>query len=177
MEHLYHLDSTIKEAMRTRVFTTISLGRIVVAEEEILLPDRSHVPTGANIAVPEDLIHHDESIYPDAFGFKPFRHILAPEDMEDECQPMRTASQSLEEEDKLAKAMSPVMTGPNYVSSGHGRHSCPGRFLAMCDIKSVLACMLQSFDFEVAHAGVAQLGNDEFCSPGFDTTIMFRLRR
>ncbi|KAF5592955.1 gibberellin cluster-C13-oxidase [Fusarium subglutinans] len=38
-------------------------------------------------------------------------------------------------------------TGPDYLVFNHGKHACPGRFFAICEIKMILVELLAKYDF------------------------------
>ncbi|KAF5618360.1 gibberellin cluster-C13-oxidase [Fusarium sp. NRRL 52700] len=40
-------------------------------------------------------------------------------------------------------------TGPDYLIFNHGRHACPGRFFAICEIKMILIELLAKYDFRL----------------------------
>jgi cytochrome P450 len=40
-------------------------------------------------------------------------------------------------------------TGPDYLIFNHGKHACPGRFFAICEIKMILIELLTKCDFRL----------------------------
>ncbi|KAG5795388.1 hypothetical protein H9Q69_005585 [Fusarium xylarioides] len=40
-------------------------------------------------------------------------------------------------------------TGPDYLVFNHGKHACPGRFFAICEIKMILIELLTKYDFKL----------------------------
>lgn len=46
------------------------------------------------------------------------------------------------------KNTSLVTTQPSFLSFGHGRHACPGRFFAAQEMKLMLAYMVRFYDVE-----------------------------
>jgi cytochrome P450 monooxygenase-3 len=40
-------------------------------------------------------------------------------------------------------------TGPDYLTFNHGKHACPGRFFAICEIKMILIELLVEYDFRL----------------------------
>src|SRR6478609_8997557 len=40
-------------------------------------------------------------------------------------------------------------TGPDYLIFNHGKHACPGRFFAICEIKMILIELLAKYDFRL----------------------------
>ena len=176
LQDLQHLDSTIREAMRTKVFTTMALGRKVVAEEGVRLDDGSFLPKGTNIVIPQDTLHHDSAAYEEPLSFKPFRYSTSLSSTTDECGSGDGSAQRRNDQATMRNDMSPIKTGPNYIAFGYGKHSCPGRFLAAYEVKALIACMLWYFDFEIVHSGAPTLGGDDFQVASIDSTINVRSR-
>ena len=84
----------------------------------------SHVtiPEGTIMAVPISSVHLDPSSYTDAIEFNPWRFT---------------------EKEQL------VQTTRTFLSFGHGRTSCPGRFFASVEMKLMLARLVWEFDLKL----------------------------
>ncbi|KAI0857660.1 cytochrome P450 [Xylaria cubensis] len=74
------VDSTIHESLRLTPFNSVGLPR--TQTDRIIQPhgitveqDKSvtNIPFGSKVMIPVEAIHYDESVYPDAKNFKPFR--------------------------------------------------------------------------------------------------------
>ncbi len=64
-------------------------------------------------------------------------------------------------------------------SFGFGRHACPGRFFAGCEIKLVLALLLLRYDIRLRDGEAARPAPNMFMmtkSPSMTAEIMFRRR-
>jgi len=118
------------------------------------------VPRGTTIALSVDSAHLNEKIYPDALKFDPFRFV------------------KLKEQDQSGKRFDLVTTGLDSLGFGHGRHSCPGRFLAVCQIKLMLAHVVMNYDVKFAKEGVRpkDMWFLTSCSPNPDAQVLFRKR-
>ena len=80
------------------------------------------IPDGMTIAIPICSVHLDPANYPDPLDFNPWRFT----DKEQLVQTTRT-----------------------FLSFGHGRVSCPGRFFASVEMKLFLARLVWEFDLGV----------------------------
>lgn len=89
------------------------------------------MPYGTNIAVPVEDVHYDESIYPNARHFDPFRF----------TKPNGAAADG-----KGYK--SAVTLDDHFLGFGTGRHGCPGRFFAVHEMKLMVAQMLLNYDVD-----------------------------
>lgn len=76
----------------------------------------------------------DESVYPNAKEFDPYRFLRMRENPERE---------------KFAHFVSPSV---EHMGFGFGRHSCPGRFFAANEVKIALCHILLKYDFKLAEA-------------------------
>ncbi|KAL9108427.1 MAG: hypothetical protein Q9227_006761 [Pyrenula ochraceoflavens] len=67
------IDSTIKESLRLNPIQTKGLLHEVNDPNGLTLPDGTHLPRGAWVAVPAQEIQRDKRFYQDAQSYKPFR--------------------------------------------------------------------------------------------------------
>jgi len=133
------LDSLFRESARLNSFVTVGLNRRVMAKEGITTPSGIHIPCGATVGVPSYTVLFDDSVYPDAHEFKPFRFSVQRED--DEVEYVKRANKSF------------ATTGKDYLAFGHGRNACPGRFFAANELKLMLAYLIMNYDMEVTGPG------------------------
>jgi cytochrome P450 len=111
------LNSFIREAMRFRL-EAINNFRIV--KSDWILSNGIVIPKGSFIAVDSTSLHFDNELQDgNAYEFKPFRHY---------------------EKGKLA-----TKTEPQNLSFGFGTHACPGRFLAIQEISTILSVLIRSY--------------------------------
>ncbi|KAI1275889.1 cytochrome P450 [Xylaria sp. FL0933] len=136
------LDSAIRESMRIAPFASIAMARTVVDPQgiEIGQADSAPVllPTGTMVAVPVESIHYDNDIYPDPHEFNAFRFVVPQREINDGRTPRYTTS-------KPATA-----ADDHFFGFGTSKNPCPGRFLAVHEIKLILAHIL--LNYELHHA-------------------------
>lgn len=68
-------------------------------------------------------------------------------------------------------------TGPDYLIFNHGKHACPGRFFAICEIKMILTELLEKYDFRLEEG---KLGPELMCvgtETRLDTKACLEIRR
>lgn len=127
---LVRIDSTIKESIRCSSLGIVGLTRMVTSPDGIDLGDGIHVPSGVRVAAPIAGIHRDPRNYAnpdeyDAFRFSPSREVLGEN------------GQIL---DKRAQGI--VTTSDAFLTFGHGKHACPGRFFGKHAIRLTHCLML-----------------------------------
>lgn len=138
VQSMVKTDAILRESMRYSTFMTNALERTVVAKEGITTPDGIHVKPGNTIAVPALPVHHDPTVYHNPDSFTPFRFL----------RPTGEDSQQLQGEDRKTRSTNTVDTSLTFLSFGHGRHVCPGRFFAANEIKLLLAYIAVKYDIE-----------------------------
>jgi len=112
---MHKLDSTLRESVRS--LTTVALSRKVTSPSGVTFPSGVHVPYGVTVMVPGHSVMHDKTIYgPDADQFNPFRFV-------DRSPESRKAF---------------ATTSKEFLSFGHGRYACPGRFFASTELKVII---------------------------------------
>ncbi|KAJ6569230.1 cytochrome P450 [Mycena capillaripes] len=119
MAQMRKLDSFIKESQRMAGNGATSMNRKVL--KDFTFSDGTTVPAGCFISAASWATHNDDNVYPDAHQFKGFRFV----DME------------------ANHMVSPTL---DYIIFGHGRHSCPGCFFAVNELKAMLAHILMTYD-------------------------------
>lgn len=129
---LVRADSAIRESMRRSNFITRAVGRKVVAKEGLHNEEEGWTaPYGSYISVDEHSRHHDNAVYPEADTYDAFRFSRPREEFE--------ASREKGPDDLQKyvdmKNLSLVSTGEDFLTFGHGRHACPGRFLVQHELK------------------------------------------
>ncbi|KAI1996360.1 hypothetical protein LOZ54_000233 [Ophidiomyces ophidiicola] len=113
------VESAIRESMRISPLGSVALPRTVVHRDGISL-SKSKLPHGAVVAVPIEPIHFDEDK-------------LAPRKDGEMTDGDRKRSTNLDEA---------------FLGFGIGKHTCPGRFFALTEMKIFLAHMLMNYDIE-----------------------------
>ncbi|KAI6469461.1 hypothetical protein MCOR17_003810 [Pyricularia oryzae] len=119
------MDSFLKESQRFHPPSDVTLNRKVM--QNMTLSDGTRLPKGAIIMVASKL--RDPKIYerPNEFDARRFLRLR----------------------DDSNNANQYVSTSNEMFAFGHGRHACPGRFLASSELKVALAHMLLKYDWEL----------------------------
>jgi len=124
---LVKLDSFLRECGRVQPLGNISSVRY--CRKDFTFSDGMVIPAGSTIATPIKMLHDLDLPDPDAFdGFRYSR---------------------LNEDSTGPTKYQMVNTDPTYVLFGHGKHACPGRFLAVMEMKLILATILLEYDIKL----------------------------
>ncbi|KAF2271299.1 cytochrome P450 [Westerdykella ornata] len=134
------LDSVFRESARLNTSVAVGLRRKVMVKEGITTPSGVHIPYGNVCAVPSLAVLTDETIYPDADKFVPFRFVDQRHNINTGDRPKDHVSSS---------RLSFYATSTDYLAFGNGRQACPGRFFAACELKLMLAYILMNYDLEM----------------------------
>ncbi|KAH9176040.1 cytochrome P450 [Lactarius sanguifluus] len=127
MDKMHKIDSLLRESLR--VDTILSLSRIAL--RPFTFSNGVTVPAGTLVAVPSGAVHMDGEIYPNPEEFDGFRFA------------------KLRERDGVAVAgHQATSTSAEYLTFGHGRHACPGRFFAVNEVKVLLAHVIVTYDIK-----------------------------
>lgn len=134
--------------MRLSNFATRGVTRKIVAKEGLRNEEENWTaPYGSYISVDQHNRHHDPSIYSEPDVYDAFRFSRPRERYEAENPPgMKNAEHFLR-----LRNLSMTSTGENFVSFGHGRHACPGRFLVQHELKMMLAYL--TMNYEIPYLG------------------------
>lgn len=116
------MDSFLKEGQRVHPFVSISMQRYV--EKDITLSDGTVLPKDSRIMVAGQFMEPDAKIEP----FDAARWVRAREQPDEE------------------KNWQLVSTSPEFMGFGHGKHACPGRYLASQELKVALCHLLLKYD-------------------------------
>lgn len=175
---MWKIDSICRETMRFQSFGGRSLLRQVVAKEGIVTEDGIRLPPGALVSIPSWAGQTDADIFPEPFKFDPFRY-SRPREV---ATTSASGSEKLEEQEKPSIAPQTfVSTGVNYLPFGHGKHACPGRFIADVEMKMLLAYLVCNYDlkFPDEYMGVRPENEwlSEACLPPSGGRIMVRRRQ
>ncbi|KAI0827308.1 cytochrome P450 [Trametes gibbosa] len=159
MGKMWRLDSFLRESQRQNGINIISLMR--GARKDVTLDDGTFIPKGTLLAVPVYSMHHDDALYADADAFDPFRFAR------------------MRERDGEGAKHQYVNTSIDYISFGHGKHACPGRFFAANELKAMLAYMVLNYDMKLPGDGKRPknlyLGPTVVASPTAE--VLFRKRQ
>ncbi|TKA63890.1 hypothetical protein B0A49_08407 [Cryomyces minteri] len=168
---LVRADSAVRETLRHTGLGGRGLVREVVAPGGVALPDGTRLPLGARLGVAAGEIHRDPAFYGatadeyDAFRFSRAREALAEQGESD-----GTARR----EDR---ALTMVTTSDTFLTFGHGRRACPGRFFASHEIKLLLAYVATHYDVQRLAARPANVWISSSCIPPAAAALSVRRRR
>ncbi|EIN06110.1 cytochrome P450 [Punctularia strigosozonata HHB-11173 SS5] len=141
MTKMHKIDSFIKESSRINSFSGISLMRMALKDHTF--SDGTFVPRGTSLAAPAIATHEDSSNYDDPFTFNPWR-------FSDLREGSETAKHQL------------VNTSPEFLTFGHGKHACPGRFFAANEMKMMLAHIVMHYDVQLENGSRVRPPNSYF---------------
>ncbi|KAH8686129.1 cytochrome P450 [Tricladium varicosporioides] len=142
---LVKTDSALRESLRISTFMSHGMDRLVTDPKGITMKDGTQLPRGSRIGFATWALHHDDDFYPEANTYDAFRFSRAREDS--------VPSSQLSNKQNLAKVLeqrnlSTVTTSDRFLSFGHGRHACPGRFFAAQEMKLLLAYIILNYDIK-----------------------------
>ncbi|KAF8637704.1 hypothetical protein AX16_010779 [Volvariella volvacea WC 439] len=126
MGKLRKLDSFIRESQR------VSAGGAVVmfrkALKDFTFSDGTTVPAGHYTAACQLAAHYDPDYYEDPQSFRGFRY------------------SDMRQEDGESLKHQVTNLSVDWLNFGGGRHACPGRFMAINEIKALLSHILLNYD-------------------------------
>ncbi|KAI0920094.1 hypothetical protein AcW1_007377 [Taiwanofungus camphoratus] len=157
VNQLVKADSFLKESSRTNALGSMSFPR--KALQPITLMDGTYIPKGAYVSS-NFSIHLDDDIYPDAHKFDGYRFL-----------PETTPG------GKSNNSSGFVRTNSHYLIFGHGKHPCPGRFLAAYMMKAMLAHILINYELKSSRKDrLPDICINYTCNPHINSTLMIRRR-
>ena len=143
--------------------------------------DGLHLPQGTRIGTPTYSIHHDNNVYENAMTYDAFRFSRVRAGASKSSTENGTATGAMNKEDLAkvleAKNLSTVTTSDTFLSFGHGRHACPGRFFAAMEMKLLLAYIVLNYDVKTFDKRPANSFMAGSILPPMKATISVRRRR
>lgn len=172
---LVRIDSTIRESMRISSLADLSLKRLIVDPKGVTLSDGTYLPYGVRVCFASHAIQTDSSAYPDrpdewdAFRFSRPR---------EEYQARVEAGADPEHLRKVLeqKNTALIATGGDWLSFGHGRHACPGRFFASQEMKLMLAHIVMNYDIAIEGGRPKNMAINGSSIPSSTAEMKIRLR-
>lgn len=136
VDKLFRTDSAVKESLRVSPFNVLAPLRIVGADNGLDLGDGFHLEKGERFGAPFLSIHHDNEYYKDALQYDAFR--FSREFESPESSHRQSTHQDLS-----------VNVNEHFITFGHGRHTCPGRWYTAQTLKQTLAYIVQNYEVEL----------------------------
>ncbi|KZT08277.1 cytochrome P450 [Laetiporus sulphureus 93-53] len=156
MGKMRRADSFLKEVHRVTGLGAWSINRKAV--QDFTFSNGTVIPAGTYVAASARPIHLDEENYEDSLEFKPWRFV----DVDGGKQHL-------------------ISTADNYLTFGHGKFACPGRFFAANALKAMLAHMVYMYDIKMEDENVRpeELSSWIVASlvPNRKVEVMFRKRQ
>ena len=171
IDKMYKLDSFLRETMRLDAsalssdFPTCMFAfdkpfwnqPLISSYHQVTMPrkclramtfsDGTTVPQGALLFVGSQVLHTDARHYARPESFDPFRFVSSQVDDRQELSTSHSYSGfSSSGSTFLPASLTLPATSPTFLAWGHGKHACPGRFLAASVMKLVLARFVYEFD-------------------------------
>ncbi|KAF8428991.1 cytochrome P450 [Tirmania nivea] len=169
LNKLVGLDSFIRETLRKNISGAVGMVRKVMPKEGHTYSNGLHVNHGQLIGVPTLSMHNDDdSTGQQALDFIGFRYSRPYQELSAEAAADTSATGGV---GKLAA----VTTADHYLSFGHGKHACPGRFFGVIEIKMLLNYCLLNYEIQSTERAPPQfvLANQ---APPFNIVIKMRKR-
>jgi len=156
LDQMHKLDSFIRESQRLHPVQNLLITRIAV--NDFIFSDGTTIPRGTSISVSADKVHINDKVYEDPLTFDGFRF-----------SKMREGS---------AKKVGMVSSSQDHLAFGHGRHVCPGRYFAACELKLMFAHIVTTYDVKLEIEGVRppDMWIMTTCLPNPNANVLFRKR-
>ncbi|KJA22747.1 hypothetical protein HYPSUDRAFT_40536 [Hypholoma sublateritium FD-334 SS-4] len=157
LDQMKRVDSFLKESQRLNPLQNVGLGRVALQDHTFC--DGTFVPRGTTVRINIHSPHFDGSLYERPDEFDPLRFIKMQE--------------------KTTRNLDLTSTSEEYLGFGHGRHACPGRYLAASELKLMLAYLTAHYDAKFANEGSrpADLWIMTSCMPSYTAEVLFRKRK
>ncbi|KAJ3557278.1 hypothetical protein NP233_g11786 [Leucocoprinus birnbaumii] len=162
MTKMRKVDSFMKEALRLNSSGSFIMSRKVM--RDWTMTDGTVIPSGTYLGIATAAMNLDETLFPDAMTFKGFRFAE-----------MRQGDGDL---DSIKHQL--VGLEMDQIIFGHGRHACPGRFLAINEIKTMFAHILMNYDVQLENGSKVRPPNmtaEASILPNQKAKLMFRKRK
>jgi len=156
IDQMHKLDSFIKESQRLNPLMNLLITRLAV--NDFTFSDGTTIPRGTLVSVPAHDAHFNDKVYEDPLKFDGFRFSKMREDS--------------------TKRVGMVSTSQDHLPFGHGKHACPGRHFAACELKLMLAHIITTYDVKLEIEGVRppDVWFMTSCMPNPNANVLFRKR-
>ncbi|EKM83220.1 hypothetical protein AGABI1DRAFT_34230, partial [Agaricus bisporus var. burnettii JB137-S8] len=164
LQRMRKVDSFLKESHRMNSVAIVIVLMVRKTVKTWTLSDGTIIPPDVYVGLAAEEMNKAEESFQDGRIFKGFRFAE-----------MRDGDGEL---DSIKYQM--VCLSPESVLFGHGRHACPGRFLAVYAIKAVFVYILLNYDVQMENGLLERPANVRFeisTLPDQNAKVMFRKRR
>ncbi|KXN83234.1 Ent-kaurene oxidase [Leucoagaricus sp. SymC.cos] len=162
MTKMRKVDSFMKEALRLNPSGAYLMTRITL--KDWTTSDGTVIPAGTLVGIAAAAMNRNEASFPEADKFRGFRFAE-----------MRKGDGEL---DSIRHQMVSLET--DQIVFGHGRHACPGRFLAVNEIKAMFAHILMNYDVQLESGSKERPPNlaiEASIIPNQKAKMMFRKKK
>ncbi|KAI5367110.1 putative cytochrome P450 [Septoria linicola] len=173
---LVRVDSAIRETMRISSLGDLNLKRVIKDPKGITLSDGQHIPAGVRIAWATHDVHQDPTTYPERpTEFDAFRFSRPREEYLERVQAGEDAERLHKVLEQKNTAL--IAVGNDWLSFGHGRHACPGRFFASQEMKLMLAHIVMNYEIKVDGGRPPNMLINGSSIPSQEAELQVRLRQ
>ncbi|KAI0072328.1 cytochrome P450 [Panus rudis PR-1116 ss-1] len=171
MNKLRRLDSFLKESHRHHGIGSFTMTR--KALKDFTFSDGTFIPKDGFVSAAESPTHFDPENYENPEVFNPWRFVEDDKSGDVEGKENGAASG----EGNVKNLM--VSTSTDYVTFGHGRFACPGRFFAASELKLMMAYLVLNYDVQMEEPGVIPppVWYSVKVQPNPTAKVLFRRRR
>ncbi|KAF2216781.1 hypothetical protein CERZMDRAFT_32202, partial [Cercospora zeae-maydis SCOH1-5] len=172
---LIRVDSAIRETMRYTSLGDINLRRLITAPNGITLSNGMHIPYGTRVAWSSYDVHQDQERYPERpHDYDAFRFSRPREEYLERVQ-------AGEDPERLQRVLAQkntalIAVGNDWLSFGHGRHACPGRFFASHEMKLMIAHVVMTYDMKCEGGRPANMLINGSSIPSAKAELQIKLR-
>ncbi|CAA7264106.1 unnamed protein product [Cyclocybe aegerita] len=147
LDEMHRVDSFIKESQRLDPLAVLLVNRVVLKDH--VFSDGTLLPKGTFLSVATPKTHLNAQTYEDPLRFDGLRYAKMRE---------RALGQTLCSNPDVGggskRKFDMVTTSVDSLAFGLGRHACPGRFFATCELKIMLAHVVVKYDIRLQNEGV-----------------------
>ena len=151
-------DSVARETLRYNSVINRAIFRKVLVDG-VVTDAKLPLPKGTIVSFLSYPVHRNDANYEDAMSFDPFRFSKLREREAASATAVKEETEAASRKESGVGAgvsgaagtgakLAFVATSPEYMPFGHGRHSCPGRFLVDFEMKMIMAYVLANYDLD-----------------------------
>ncbi|GJE92707.1 cytochrome P450 [Phanerochaete sordida] len=161
MEKLRKVDSFFKETQRIDGLGCLLLTR--KALRDYTLADGTRVPAGCYVSTTPSATHRARACYDAPHAFDPWRFARMRE------EPAQSGRHQI------------VTPSAEHLAFGLGHHSCPGRYFAAVELKTIMAHLVMKYDFRLENLKLGEIPPPMHISnivvPNRTAKVLFRKRK